>query len=185
MGLVAIVAPVVSVLLLARRPRGRASGKAKGVRSWPVVLLMTAGFVALGILLWRPVFPNLSPGLSLAFTLAGTLLYFPGVGVYLWGLVTLREQFGVSSAYGAGLYQDHHLMTGGPFGIIRHPMYAGVLLAAVGALLIFKTWAMVLFTPMSFSVIVRAAREETLLAQEFGDAWETYAARVPKWFPKI
>jgi protein-S-isoprenylcysteine O-methyltransferase Ste14 len=184
-GLAAIAAPVVSVSLLSRRPRGLASGKGAGIRTWPVVLLMTAGFIALGIVLWQPVFPGLSPGLDLAFSLAGALFYFPGVGIYLWGLATLREQFGVSSAYGAGLYKEHQLVMDGPFALVRHPMYAGVLLAAVGALLVFKTWAMVLFTPMSFTVIARAVREEKLLAQEFGAAWKAYTAHVPGWFPRI
>jgi protein-S-isoprenylcysteine O-methyltransferase Ste14 len=63
-------------------------------------------------------------------------------------------------------------------------MYLGVLLAAAGALLIFRTWAMLLFAPLSLAVVLRAEREEELLAAEFGDAWRTYCTRVPKWLPK-
>lgn len=63
-------------------------------------------------------------------------------------------------------------------------MYLGVLCAALGALLIFRTWAMVLFTPMALVVIARAKREEALLAAEFGEMWQVYASKVPKWIPK-
>lgn len=71
------------------------------------------------------------------------------------------------------------------FAIIRQPMYASVLLAAIGAFLIFKTWAMAVFLPMSLVVLARANREEKLLAEEFGDVWDEYVARVPKWFPRV
>ena len=61
-------------------------------------------------------------------------------------------------------------------------MYLGVLLAAVGALLIFCTWAMVLFAPVSLVVLARAKREESLLSEEFGEDWNLYAEKVSKWF---
>lgn len=96
----------------------------------------------------------------------------------------MHSQFGVSGLLGAELYQGHKLVTNGPFAVIRHPMYMGVLLAAIGALLIFKTWAMVIFLPMSLVVVVRSRHEEKLLEQEFGDEWRSYALKVPKWFPK-
>ena len=118
-------------------------------------------------------------------SLLGALFYFPGTTLYLWAFVHLGEQFGVSSLLGAGLYRDHRLITSGPFARLRHPMYAGVLLAALGALLIFRTWAMVFFAPMSLVVLARAEREEALLTQEFGRAWQAYAARVSKWFPRF
>lgn len=145
---------------------------------------MTAGFILAGVLLWKPLLPGLSGRLSLALSFVGGLFYFPGVGIYLWGLVTIWDQFGVSSAYGAGLYQGHQLVTSGPFALVGHPMYAGVILAAVGGLMVFKTWAMVVFLPMSLTVIARAEREDRLLEQEFGGEWQDYAERVPGWFPR-
>jgi protein-S-isoprenylcysteine O-methyltransferase Ste14 len=118
-------------------------------------------------------------------TLTGAVFYFPGVGLYLWGLSALHTQFGVSGLLGAELYQGHQLIKTGPYAHMRHPMYAGVLLAAVGALLIFKTWAMLIFMPMSLVVLGRIEREEKLLAAEFGERWESYASKVPKWFPRL
>ena len=122
--------------------------------------------------------------LLLALSLLGASGYIPGVGLYLWGFFALGDQFGISGVLGADLYHEHKLITHGPFARLRHPMYAGVLLAALGALMIFRTWAMVLFAPVSLVVLARAGREETLLAEEFGEAWKAYAAEVPRWFPR-
>ena len=185
LGAAAIGAPLLVAMRNARRTPGRSSGSGRAARSWPGMLLISACLVTLGVILWKPLPLPFPKWLDLALALLGAIFYFPGVGVYWWGLITLGPQYGVSSALGAELYGDHRLITVGPFAFVRHPMYAGVLLAALGALLIFKTWGMALFAPMSLVVIARAAREEVLLAEEFGEAWQAYAARVPKWFPHL
>jgi protein-S-isoprenylcysteine O-methyltransferase Ste14 len=185
LGVVALSAPILSVFRQSRRLKGRSSGVAAGSRTWPGVLLIAVGFFGAGFLLWRPIPLQLPDFHSLLLSLAGAALYFPGVSLYLWGLVTIGSQFGVSGLLGAELYQEHQLITRGPFAIIRHPMYAGVLLAAIGGFLIFRTWAMVVFLPMSLVVTARAEREEKLLEGEFGEAWKNYVANVPKWFPRL
>jgi len=143
------------------------------------------GLIVMGILLWRPIPIKVSVRILFGFTILGAIFYFSGVGLYLWGLMTMRSQFAVSSMFGAELYREHKLVTNGPFAIIRHPLYMGVLLSAIGALFVFKTWSMVVFTPLSLVVIGRAEREEKLLEQEFGEEWKAYIAKVPKWFPKF
>ncbi|MBU1880089.1 MAG: isoprenylcysteine carboxylmethyltransferase family protein, partial [Chloroflexi bacterium] len=148
------------------------------------VLLMTVGFVGAGVLLWHPLPLGIPAEGQLLITALGALFYFPGVGLYLWAFKTLGSEFGVSSLAGADLYAGHRFVTHGPFGLMRHPMYTGVLLAAVGALLVFRTWAILIFWPMSWVVVARAAHEEKLLAQAFPDEWAQYAARVPRWIPR-
>jgi protein-S-isoprenylcysteine O-methyltransferase Ste14 len=64
-------------------------------------------------------------------------------------------------------------------------MYLGVMVAAIGALLIFRTWAMAFFAPMSLIVIRRASQEEALLEMEYGDKWQDYKREVPKWCPRF
>jgi protein-S-isoprenylcysteine O-methyltransferase Ste14 len=178
------MAPVIFVLRNARREKGRISGAGAVIGSRPFVLTAAAVFIGVGILLWRPLPLPLPDPTGDWATAVGGVLYFPGTSLYLWSLALLGPQFGVSGVSGAGLYRDHRLVKSGPFAVIRHPMYLGVLLAAAGALLIFRTWAMLLFAPLSLVVIVRAEREEELLAEEFGDAWKTYCSKVPNWLPK-
>jgi protein-S-isoprenylcysteine O-methyltransferase Ste14 len=185
MGVITIIMPVRLMMRQSGRAKGRTTGRAAGTRSWLGVLLMMIGFVAVGFLLWKPLPLPVTDPARLLITLIGAVFYIPGVVMYLWGMTYLRTQFGVSGLLGAELYQGHQLVKTGPYALVRHPMYAGVLLAAAGALLIFRTWAMLIFMPMSLVVLARAELEEKLLAAEFGEQWESYAFKVPKWFPRL
>jgi len=185
MGVVTLLASTISAMILSRQKRGRSQGKGAILRSGLGVLFLTTGLVVLGFLLWKPISLDVSEQMLFGFSIVGAIFYFCGVGLYLWGLGTMRSQFAVSSLFGAELYKEHKLITSGPFALVRHPLYAGVILTAVGALLIFRTWGMILFMPMSLMVIGRAEREEKLLADEFGDEWESYISKVPKWLPRL
>lgn len=165
--------------------RGRSSGATARLLRWPVMLVQTVIFVVIGIALWRPVPITLSTRLHILILIFGSLLYFPAIALYLWGYWSLGRMFSISSGFGATLYQDHKLIQNGPYRYVRHPMYLAVILAAFGALLIFRTWAMVLFSISSLGVIIRAKREERLLADELGEEWEIYKYRVPGWLPVI
>jgi protein-S-isoprenylcysteine O-methyltransferase Ste14 len=152
---------------------------------WQAVYVLAAAYVLVGVVLWKRVPLDIAPAGRGLLVLAGAVFYFPGVFLYLWGFNTLGAMFGVSSAFASELYEAHALVVRGPYRIIRHPMYLGVLMAAVGALLIFQTWAMVLYAPSAFGVIIRARREERLLAEAFGEEWVEYVRHVPGWLPKI
>jgi protein-S-isoprenylcysteine O-methyltransferase Ste14 len=147
------------------------------------VFALAVAYVVGGIFLWKPLPIDLGTHLQIALTLVGSLFYFPGIGLYIWGYHTLGRMFGVSSSTAVELYEDHRLIDDGPYAIVRHPMYLGVLLVAFGALLIFRTWAMVIYAPTALVVIIRARREEILLAAEFGEQWQSYKNRVPAWVP--
>ena len=184
-GIAVILIPLVNFRLAQMRDRGRSSGAAGRFLRWPVILVQTVLFVAFGIALWRPLPTVLSPLLHTIVLVFGSLLYFPGITLYLLGYWTLGRMFGISSGFGATLYQDHQLIRNGPYRYIRHPMYVAVILVAFGALLIFRTWAMVLYAPLSLGIIVRARREERLLADEFGEEWDAYRREVNGWFPRL
>jgi protein-S-isoprenylcysteine O-methyltransferase Ste14 len=182
-GIAVILIPLFGFYREKVRIRGRESGAASRLLRWPMMLTLTIVYVAIGIVLWRPL-PILLPSpLLIIVLIVGSLLYFPGIALYLWGYRTLGRMFGISSGFGATLYQDHRLIRIGPYRYVRHPMYLAVILAAFGALSIFRTWAMVLFSISSLVVIVRANREEGLLAEEFGEEWEVYRREVNGWIP--
>jgi protein-S-isoprenylcysteine O-methyltransferase Ste14 len=182
-GMAVILIPLLGFRRAGAYDRGRSSGTVAHLLRWPMMLTVTVIYVAIGIALWHPLPVTLSP-IQLSIVLAiGSLLYFPGIALYLWGYWTLGRMFGISSGFGATLYQDHQFIRSGPYRYVRHPMYLAVILAAFGALLIFRTWAMVLFSVSSLVVIPRARQEEQLLAEEFGEEWESYKQHVPGWLP--
>ena len=148
-GILAICLPVFQVWQNRHTKIKHNLSKRASQNSWVLVFISTIAYISIGILLWKPIPIDISPSLLLFLDIAGMVLYFQGIFLYLWGLKTLGSTFGVSSSKGAQLYEQHHVIDSGPYAFLRHPMYFGVVLAAIGALLLFRTWAMVLFTPSS------------------------------------
>ena len=67
---------------------------------------------------------------------------------------------------GSALGRSHlvvRLITHGPFAHVRHPMYVGIEVAAVGGLLLYRTWTMVFLTIVFVGLAVRARREDEVL----------------------
>jgi protein-S-isoprenylcysteine O-methyltransferase Ste14 len=142
-------------------------------------------YVSLMLSLWRPLPIALTPSTRAVVVASGGLLTAIGAGLIVGGRLSLGEMYNVSSAFGAQLYADHRLVSNGPFALVRHPMYLGALIAGLGTLLVYRTWT-VLFLLLHWPVLlVRARREEEVLAAEFGDEWEAYRRDVPAWFPRL
>ena len=79
---------------------------------------------------------------------------------------------------------DTELITDGPFGLVRHPLYDSiVLLWAGGALALLSPVMAVIAAAMVPAIDLRAAAEERILARHFGDRWTEYSARVPMLLP--
>lgn len=77
------------------------------------------------------------------------------------------------------------LATGGPYGHIRHPQYAGFVLVLLGFLLQWPTLLTLAMFPVLVAMYVRLARSEEQQAEaEFGAAWRRYAATVPAFVPR-
>lgn len=82
--------------------------------------------------------------------------------------------------------QRHHgLATAGPYARIRHPQYIGFVLIMLGFLLQWPTILTVVMFPILVFMYVKLARtEEREARSQFGAEYDTYAARVPAFFPK-
>jgi protein-S-isoprenylcysteine O-methyltransferase Ste14 len=112
---------------------------------------------------------------------AGTLVIAGGAALMVWALVYFR-----SWRFRATLDQGHELATGGPFRILRHPIYMGLNLLALGTALWIPTaivWAA--FVLMAIGSDLRARAEETLLSQAFGSSYREYCARTRRFVPGI
>ncbi len=75
------------------------------------------------------------------------------------------------------------LRTDGVYGVVRHPIYLGLLLLATGGLLIARTRrALVAVAMLAALLHMKSDLEEEMLAERFPD-YDLYAARVPKIVP--
>ena len=174
-----------SIWLGARRQAGRISGQTAILRSPLFYLVASALFFSIAGLGWIPLPMSFSPAARNILLMIGCLLYFPGLIFLLWGRLELGRNYFVSTGMGAQLFVDHQLITSGPYAIVRHPMYAGLILAAWGALLIYVTWTTVYFAVTAPFLLLRARREEVVLAEEFGEPWWEYCRRVPLIIPRL
>lgn len=170
-----------------RRPPGRATGQARRVLRLPFYVLVGVAYFGLCFLLWRPFPLTLSSSIRIVALALGTLLYFPGLALWLWGWRTLGEMFNVSSGFGVQFAKrvDQRLIRHGPFAVVRHPMYLGLLIAAFGGIMVYQTWTTVFVALNFLGLVVRARREEQTLAAEFGEQWEAYCRSVPAWIPRF
>jgi protein-S-isoprenylcysteine O-methyltransferase Ste14 len=102
------------------------------------------------------------------------------VAVYcwvVWALVTLRRGFSVFP-------EARELTTRGPYGIVRHPLYAAyILVYLLVALPRFGGPALLIAALGIAAEIMRARNEEQVLGAVF-PAYDDYAARVPAFVPR-
>jgi protein-S-isoprenylcysteine O-methyltransferase Ste14 len=94
----------------------------------------------------------------------------------------------LSSAWNV-LYRNQRrgtLATTGAYARIRHPQYAAFMLIMFGFLLQWPTILTLLMFPILMFMYVRLAlTEERWAAQAFGDEWARYAARTPRFLPRL
>jgi protein-S-isoprenylcysteine O-methyltransferase Ste14 len=81
--------------------------------------------------------------------------------------------------------EDHRIVDTGPYGIVRHPVYAGLLLAAIAtAIERGRLEAAAGVIVLIAGVSLRAKLEERFLRRDLGDeAYASYRRRVPMLIP--
>jgi protein-S-isoprenylcysteine O-methyltransferase Ste14 len=106
-----------------------------------------------------------------AARISGIVLTFMGAGIAIWARYCLGQ-------YWSGrvtLKVDHQLIRSGPYAYVRHPLYSGLLLAMAGTAFVVGEWRAVLGVVLGVMEFSRkAAKEEALLASEFGDQYQEY-----------
>ena len=168
------------------RPVGRTVGpKGSWLHSPVLYFVASAIFFGIAWLGWIPLPGNFSPMTRTVLLMTGALLYFPGLALVLWGRLALGKNYFVSTGLGAQLFKGQQLVTTGPYAIVRHPMYLGLMLAALGSLLVYMTWTTVYFACVSPLILLRSRREEEALAAEFGEQWRVYCKHVKAFLPNI
>lgn len=126
---------------------------------------------------WR-FLPEHDPGVALA----GAVLALTGALFAAWGKARLGRLFSPH----LGVQEGHRLVTSGPYAVVRHPIYLGLIDFLIGSALYFNDVA--LLTAAFLFVIWFAAQiriEERFFAAHFGDEWLEYQARTPALFPRV
>src|SRR6266480_7000844 len=94
----------------------------------------------------------------------GVVLFVAGGALRIWPVFVLGRRFSGLVAIQPG----HTLVTGGVYGVIRHPSYLGLLVGSLGWALAFRSALGVLLTALLIPPLVaRIGAEERLLRTQF------------------
>lgn len=79
------------------------------------------------------------------------------------------------------------LVIAGPYRYVRNPMIIGATLVLLGESVFFNSWPIFIWTLLFVigNMIYFPFVEEKGLKRRFGEAYEAYMARVPRWVPRL
>ncbi len=114
--------------------------------------------------------------------LFGLLVTAIGIAFAIWA----RAHLGANWSAAVSIRAGHELIRTGPYRRIRHPIYTGMILAAVGtALVVGQMRAVVAVAICLTAFYLKSSKEERWLAQEFGDNFKTHAEHTGMFFPRL
>ncbi|MBZ9983071.1 MULTISPECIES: isoprenylcysteine carboxylmethyltransferase family protein [unclassified Mesorhizobium] len=149
-----------------------------GLIPWPPLIYIAAIAISIALGLLFPL-----PWIG---DLLGDLLYAAGwvalFGVAALWFTAIRTMTRAKTTLNPNAVPDH-LVTTGPFGITRNPMYLANTLLLIGVAFIS---GMVWFLPLAFVAAfvtqkVAVEKEEKMLSAKFGKKYRDYAKRVRRW----
>ena len=134
---------------------------------------MILGFTSIGRMQTRS---NFIAAFGLALLFAGIIIRWTAIyalGKYFTGTVLIKE--------------DHRLIQSGLYKHLRHPAYAGSLLAHLGLGLAFSNWFSLGLSSIPFFIAAfyRMQVEEQALTEVFGEAYISYSKGTKRLIPKL
>jgi protein-S-isoprenylcysteine O-methyltransferase Ste14 len=100
----------------------------------------------------------------------GLVLFALGLGFAIWARVHIGRNWGTPMAQ----KDDPELVTSGPYHLVRHPIYSGILVAGVGtAVALSWTW-LIAVVVAGIYFVYSATVEERFMTQQFPDTYPQY-----------
>jgi protein-S-isoprenylcysteine O-methyltransferase Ste14 len=113
---------------------------------------------------------------------AGAILCMAGLAVALWARAVLgRNWSGVVT-----LKEEHELVERGPYRVVRHPIYTGILTMFFATALVQGHVAGLAGVLLMFaSFWIKLGREEKLMLQQFSERYAAYQRRAKRLIPFV
>ena len=119
---------------------------------------------------------------TLASAIIGSILSWVGIGLAIWARYHLAEYWSARIT----IKQGHQLIRTGPYARLRHPIYSGIILAAIGSAVVIDQWRCVLGVCLVLiGYCIKARKEETMLTQQFGDAFREHQKQTGFLIPRF
>jgi protein-S-isoprenylcysteine O-methyltransferase Ste14 len=130
----------------------------------------------IGILGWRVL------ERTYALAISGVVFTWIGIATALWARYHLGQYWSARIT----LKEDHKLIRTGPYAYLRHPIYSGLDLAAIGGALAIDRWRCFLGVVLIvLGYAIKAKREEALLATQFGEDFAEHRKHAGFLIPKF
>ncbi len=118
---------------------------------------------------------------TMLFGWLGVALNVTGIAFAIWARVTLAGNW---SGIAATVKEQHELVQSGPYAIVRHPIYTGLLLALLGTVLAFGTLSSYAgFVAVIIAILIRVQIEERLMSRAFGAQHDAYRRSTKRLIP--
>jgi protein-S-isoprenylcysteine O-methyltransferase Ste14 len=154
----------------------------RGRPAWSRELRIRAVIVVLALLLLRlGAFQN--NGLSSDPWRAGLglVLFAVGLGFAVWARIHIGRNWGTPMSQ----KDDPELVTSGPYQLVRHPIYSGILVAGVGTA-VALSWAWLIAVALAGVYFVYSATiEERNLTEQFPHSYPAYSRATKMLLPFI
>jgi protein-S-isoprenylcysteine O-methyltransferase Ste14 len=112
----------------------------------------------------------------------GVLLMICGFSFAIWA----RRHLGRYWSSRVTLKQGHQVVDSGPYSIVRHPIYSGLLLSLAGTVLTIGTvQSLCGYVVIVLALALKMAAEERLLITHLGQAYQDYRKRVKALIPGV
>jgi protein-S-isoprenylcysteine O-methyltransferase Ste14 len=113
----------------------------------------------------------------------GLVLMWAGLALRVWSIATLGAEFRTTVEVDAG----QQLVERGPYRLLRHPSYSGVLLLAAGYGVATGVWPALLVAVIGPTLVLmrRIQVEEKELTETLGDDYRVYQRRTWRLVPRV
>jgi protein-S-isoprenylcysteine O-methyltransferase Ste14 len=117
-------------------------------------------------------------------------VYYIGIAVMLAGIAFRQYAIAVLGRYFSGVIgvqKEQKVVESGPYRLIRHPSYTGVLIFLAGIGLALQSWAAILVNVSIFAIAYgyRIFVEEKVLISELGNSYVEYMKRTKRIIPYL
>jgi protein-S-isoprenylcysteine O-methyltransferase Ste14 len=142
----------------------------------PGLLILVVGFVLL-----RAVGTNSLAVHSPILEAVGMILLLLGLALAVWARIYLGRNWGMPMTR----KDEPELVTSGPYNVVRHPIYSGILLAVLGTALATDLYWLIAFGILAVYFVYSSKVEERLLTNSFPTAYPSYKTKTKMLIPFV